>query len=126
MAVALEFIDFIVPIELFKAKYSGGWERCVREHTDLIGGRVWYDEYLFRDGAMGPADIEALVTKWTDLGFEPMTTAAGQRAWKDCCVTERMFGGPTLPCGWIEITESGEAAFLKGTKPEKIVGGGIE
>jgi hypothetical protein len=126
MAVALEFIDFIVPIELIKAKYPGGWEQCLEDHSNLIGGRVWYDEYLFRDGAMGPAGIEALVQQWADLGFEPMVTEDGKRAWKECCVTEHMFGGPTLPCNWIEITKDGHAAFLKGTDPGKIVGRGSE
>ena len=76
---------------LFKAKYPGGWEQCLEDHSNLIGGRVWYDEYLFRDGAMGPAGIEALVQQWADLGFEPMVTEDGKRAWKECCVTEHMF-----------------------------------
>ena len=53
-------------------------------------------------------------------------TEDGKRAWKECCVTEHMFGGPTLPCNWIEITEDGLAAFLKGTDPGKIVGRGSE
>ena len=61
MAIATEFIDFIVPIHIIQEKYFGGWERCLEDHKELIGGRVWYDEHLFRDGAMGPQGIEALV-----------------------------------------------------------------
>jgi len=122
MAVALEFIDFIVPIELIKAKYKGGWEQCLKDHSNLIGGRVWYDEHLFRDGSMGSAGIEALVREWTDRGFEPMITVNGKQVWKDCVVTEHMFGGPTLPCSWIEFTDDGNAAFLKGTEAGKTVG----
>ena len=61
MAIALEFIDFIVPIALIRQKYPGGWEQCLRDHECLIGGRVWFDEQLLRDGAMNPTDIASLV-----------------------------------------------------------------
>lgn len=122
MAVALEFIDFIVPIEVIRAKYPGGWEQCLKDHAGLIGERVWHDDHLFRDGAMSPAGIEALVKEWTEMGLAPMAIVDGKRIWNDCCVTEHMFGGPTLPCSWIEITEDGRAAFLKGTPPGPTVG----
>jgi hypothetical protein len=122
MAVRLEFIDFIVPIATIRKKYPGGWEQCLKDHANLIGGRVWYDEHLLRDGAMGPAGISALVEEWTGLGFEPMAVVDGRREWKDCCVTEHMFGGPTLPCAWLQLTEDGSAAFLKGTDPGELVG----
>lgn len=61
MAISLEFNDFVVPISLIWEKYSGGWEQCLADHREDIGGRVWYDEHLFRDGAMGVDDIEALI-----------------------------------------------------------------
>ena len=61
MGISLEFNDFVVPISLIWEKYSGGWEQCLADHREDIGGRVWYDEHLFRDGAMGVDDIEALI-----------------------------------------------------------------
>jgi hypothetical protein len=79
MAIATEFIDFIVPIKVIEQKYPGGWEQCLEDHKDLIGGRVWYDEHLFRDGAMNPMDIERLVNDWTDLGFKCTTEINGQK-----------------------------------------------
>lgn len=98
MAIALEFIDFVVPIALIRQKYPRGWEQCMQDHERLIGGRFWFDEHLLRDGAMNPADIEALVEEWTSLGFQPTAELDGQRIWQDCCVVESMLGGPTLPC----------------------------
>lgn len=121
MAVALEFIDFIVPIAVIKEKYPGGWEQCLKDHSDVIGGRVWYDEYLLRDGSMGASGVKYLIEKWTDLGFEPWIEENGFKVWKDCCVTEHVFGGPTQRCDWIEFTEDGRGAFLKGTPPGTIV-----
>ena len=122
MAVALEFIDFIIPISVIRAKYPGGWEKCLEDHAPLIGGRVWFDEYLLRDGAMNPMDIGRLVDEWAEMGFEPYQDIDGKRIWKDCCVVESMFGGPTLPCEWLEMGEDGRSAYLKGTDPGEISG----
>ncbi len=117
MAVALEFIDFIVPIAVIREKYPGGWEQCLKDHERLIGGRVWYDDHLLRDGAMNPLDIESLIEEWTELGFQPMEKRGGELRWKDVCVVESMFGGPTLPCEWLILAEDGGSAYLKGTDP---------
>lgn len=122
MAIALEFIDFIVPIAVIREKYPGGWERCKRDHKPLIGGRVWFDDHLWRDGAMNPGDIEHLVAIWTHLGFQPTAEVDGQRIWQDCCVAESMFGRSTLPCSWLAIGEDGRSAYLKGHDPGAVVG----
>ena len=101
MAIQTEFIDFIVSINAIRAKYPGGLEACLKDHARLIGGRVWYDDYLFRNGAMNPHDIGHLVNEWTDLGFIGRAQVNGQECWVDFCVHEGMFGGTTLPCDWL-------------------------
>ena len=101
MAIQTEFIDFIVSVAAIRAKYPGGWEACLKDHAPLIGGRVWYDDYLFRDGAMSPQGIEALVEEWTALGLVGRAQVDGQDCWTDFCVHESMFGGATLPCAWL-------------------------
>lgn len=121
MAIALEFIDFVVPVTVIRKKYPGGWEQCLRDHGPLLGGRVWHDEHLFRDGTMNPNDIKAVVERWSDLGFKMIETEQGQQVWKDVCVVESMFGGPTLPCDWIVDTEL-RIAYLKGTEPGAVIG----
>ena len=122
MTIALEFIDFIVPIHVIDQKYPGGWAQCHAEHEPLIGGRVWFDGHLLRDGGMNPGDIEALVQEWSELGFQPTQERNGRRVWKDFCVVESMFGGPTLPCDWLSICQDGRSAFLAGTEPGEIIG----
>jgi hypothetical protein len=101
MAIQTEFIDFIVNISAIRAKYPGGWEQCLDDHANLIGGRVWYDDYLFRDGAMNPHDIGRLVERWSSLGLIGRAQVGGKEYWVDFCVHERMFGGTTLPCDWL-------------------------
>lgn len=125
MAIALEFINFIVPIRVIEQKYAGGWQQCLRDHAELIGGRVWYDEHLLRDGAMGPWDIEALVKRWQLLGFEATAVIDGVQQWQDFCVADAL-GGATLACDWLGLVDGdGErAAFLKGFAAGKVVGRG--
>ncbi len=101
MAIQAEFIDFIVNISAIRAKYPGGWDRCLKDHAHLIGERVWHDPYLLRDGAMGPSGIAALEDQWTRLGLTGRVQVGGEMCWIDFCVYESMFGGLTLPCAWI-------------------------
>lgn len=124
MAIALEFIDFIVPIATIKAKYPGGWEQCLIDHGHAIGGRIWYDEHLFRDGAMNRMDIKSLVEHWHDMGFITYETddEGLPTKWRDVCVYESLFGGATLECDWIEYDRIAGGAYLAGTEPGKLVG----
>jgi hypothetical protein len=114
MAITTEFIDFIVPIKTIRDKYPGGWEQCLKDHEGLIGGRVWYDEHLFRDGAMNPMDIESLVERWEAMGFEGIVIENNRKFWKDICVFE--MGGATLQCDWIDFDRETRTAFLIGTQ----------
>lgn len=107
MAIALEFIDFVVPITLIREKYLAGWPQCVKDYEVLIGGCAWFDEHLLRDGAMNPDDIESLIDEWTGFGFEPTVVVDVQRVWKDCCAVESMLGGTALPSDWLELADDG-------------------
>ena len=122
MAIALEFIDFVVPIGVIEEKYPGGWDQCLLDHAALIGGSVWYDDHLFRDGAMDPGDVRDLVDHWAGLGFDVVGVRDGRRFWKDVCVVEGMFGRPTLPCDWIVVVAEQRIAYLKGRDPGAVIG----
>jgi hypothetical protein len=124
MAIELEFIDFIVPIATIKAKYHGGWEQCLIDHQYAIGGRIWYDEHLFRDGAMNRMDMKSLVEHWQSMGF---TTYENNdeglpTKWCDVCVYESLFGGATLKCDWLNYDSKIGGIYLAGTTPGKLIG----
>ena len=123
MAIACEFIDFIVPVKVIKDKYPGGWEQCLKDHDYSIGRCIWYDEHLFRTGAMSPMDIESLVTHWKELGFETHKEdgSGNPTEWVDICVYEALFGGETLPCDWIAFDDKANGAYLKGKEPGKLI-----
>ena len=119
MAIKLEFLDLIVPIKNIKKKYPGGWKQCLKDHDGLIGGRVWYDEHLFRDGAMSPDDISYLVDWWSEKGLDTQDESDNPK-WLDLCVVQSTFGGPTKPCDWIVV--KGRTAHLKNEPIGQLVG----
>lgn len=122
MAVQLEFINFIVPVHIIQAKYPGGWAQCLIDHEYAIGRRVWYDAYLFRDGAMNPMDAESLVENWRMLGFNTYREVDGEPVeWLDVCITESLYHRTTLPCKWIEFDEEIGAVSLVGAPPCPLV-----
>ena len=109
MAIALEYFNFIVRRSTIEEKYPGGWDQCLIDHASSLGTRVWYDEYLFRDGAMNPIDMENLVNAWRDIGFQSVLIN-GEKKWLDCCVIDERFDTLSLSCDWIEIDVAGEFA----------------
>ncbi|PLW67088.1 hypothetical protein [Pseudohalioglobus lutimaris] len=121
MSIQLEFINFIVPRKVIEEKYPGGWSRCLDDHENLIGGRVWYDDHLFRDGAMNPEDIGSLVEEWGRLGLHTHDPENGEPSrWVDVCVVEAAFGGATIPCDWLET--DGSVAFHKSFPAGELIG----
>ena len=121
MAIALEHFNFIVRRSTIEDKYPGGWDQCLIDHASSLGTRVWYDEHLFRDGAMNPIDMENLVNAWRDIGFQAVLIN-GEKKWLDCCVIDENFETLSLSCDWIEIDIAGEYVFLKDEDPSEIVG----
>ncbi|MBA6413672.1 hypothetical protein H2508_11185 [Parahaliea sp. F7430] len=112
MAIQLEVINFIVPRDVIEKKYPGGWKRCLSDHRGQIGSRIWYDDHLFRTGAMNSMDIEMILEEWEHKGFNTHEVKSGEPVrWLDICIVQEMFGGPTLPCDWIEV--EGSVAFHK-------------
>ena len=103
MAVELEFISIIIPIKNIEKYYPGGFEKYKKDYFDLIGGKIWYDDYILRDGAMNPIDIEYIVNEWEKLGLKPFKE--GKKEWDELCVVD-YFGGLTLPCKWISKKET--------------------
>lgn len=118
MAVELEFINLIIPIEKIEEYYPGGFAKYKIDNHELIGGRIWYDNFLVRDGAMGAWDIERLVNQWKAYGLKDIIEINGRKHWQDMCVAE-MFGGVTLPCKWLKVNDD-YASHIKDSSKRKI------
>ena len=120
MAIKLEFINLVVPRKTIEEKYPGGWEQCLIDHKNLIGGRVWFDDHLFRDGAMNPRDMYSTLDEWEELGFNIKVNESTNHKWTDLCVVEAMFPEHSAVCDWLEV--DGDSAYLKGTPKGAIIG----
>lgn len=116
MAVHCEFIDFIIPIKNINKVYAGGFAKFKEDNREGFSSKLWHDNSLLRDGAMSPSGIEALIQKWEDLGLIGIEVRNGRKYWKDFCVVEGHFGGPTLDCDWIEYDKKANCAHLNGEK----------
>lgn len=113
MAIALELIDIIVPIATIKTKYPGGWAQCLADHAeDIRGGAIWYDERLFRDGAMAPDMAAAILKQWESKGFELTRVHNNETVWQDVCVVEPVTLAPTRPCEWLAVDKANSCAYL--------------
>lgn len=114
MAINLECLNLIIPIDVIRRKYPGGWEQCQRDFGGAIGWRMWHDDHLLRDGAMNPMDMMMMLSEWERMGLQPFGRKNRKKVWKDCCIVS--IDGPTLPCDWIEVRDG--RAWLKGTEPD--------
>ena len=130
MAVMIENSSLIIPISVIKAKYKGGWEQCLKDHTDSLGNTVWYDDYLFRDGVTYRYQIDTLLNKWIKMGFEPTERKGRWTVHKDICLVDRGFQIPPyrklstlIPCSWLEVGHKDDCCFvyLKGTDSDNII-----
>jgi hypothetical protein len=121
MAIQLEFLNFIVPVQVIEQKYLGGWAACLRDHSKSIGKVAWYDDHLFRTGTMDPDLMDNLIAKWIRLGFEATEEIGGKVVWKDLCVVTS-YGVSQYGCPWIVVDIASRTAWLKGTEAGEVVG----
>lgn len=122
MAIQCEFIDFIIPIDKINSVYPGGFKKFKDDHKQGFFGRLYHDDFLFRDGAMNPIDIDGLVNEWEAMGLKGIKEIDGQEQWLDFCVVEGMYGGPTLPCDWLEYDSENNCVYLKGKPKGELIG----
>ena len=122
MAVKLEYINVIIPIKNIERCASIGGFKGFLEITGWLLGEIdWYDQYLYRTGAMNPLDIDDIVEECLGYGLVPVTKKAGKKMWGDLCVVDTAYG-LTLPCDWIEVDLKGRCAWMKGKPKGKMRG----
>jgi len=119
VAVRLEFINLIVPIRTVEEKYPNGWSGCLRDHAKSIGRVVWYDDHLFRTGAMDPEMMDNLIEKWTWMGFTATEVAEGRTVWRDLCVVDA-FGFSRHQCPWLLVGGAERVAWLRDERGEVV------
>ena len=121
MAIQLEFLNLIIPVQVIQQKYLGGWDACLMDHAKGIGRVVWYDGYLFRTGAMDSEMVDVWIEKYTRLGFEATELIDGKPVWRDFCILTS-YGASQYKCPWIVVDGAERIAWLRGRNKGDVIG----
>lgn len=111
MAVALEFINLIVPLAVVERK-------CPEIYDGLRAGDFgyWVDDHLACTGAMNYLDINDEVAAWKRRG---VTVEANE-----LIIVEGLFMAGLTLCDWLELDTGGRYARKVGTETGPLVGPG--
>lgn len=120
MAIQLEYINVIIPLEVIREKLGEGY---IEENSLMAYVTNWSDGVLFREGCMNEMDLGDILDKWEAAGLELLTVVEGEKQWKDVCVVYSGHG-PSYPCGWIEYDKEKNTVWLKGIEPGETAGPG--
>jgi len=120
MAIMLEFMSLIIPIENIDKVYEGGFKEYLKSERHNSTAMAWYDKHLYRKGWGGDSQlIDDEIQFWEDLGLTPAIKTSRGKKWKDLAVlSSGPWGGYMgvhtdyiLP-GWIET--NGTVAIKRG------------
>lgn len=121
MAVFTQFFSIIIPIaNIERCTAIGGFKGILELQKQWIGKKVLYDEYIYKDGAMG-GGIDTIIDFWEQQGLVMTETINGQEQYKDFCLID--IGNPkgiAIPCPWLEYEAKNGGigiAWMKG-KPK--------
>jgi hypothetical protein len=121
MAVQVQFITIVIPIERINASAEpGGFAGLLEREAEFAGKRFWHDEHLYATAVMSPMEAQHIMEEWERKGLVGRTSNDESRQWKDLCVVD-YYHGPTLPCAWLDGDVASHSVWLKGTEPGPIV-----
>jgi hypothetical protein len=104
MAVPIEFISVVIPVQTIEERFHGGLARF----REILGdGQT--DGKLVRLGGMSQMAVSWIINDLERGGLKGIHVREGKEYWLDFCVVDSC-SGPTLPCDWIKVElKKGEA-----------------
>lgn len=121
MAIKIEFVNLIIPIEkINESNFEGGFDGVVKKYEHLIGRAIWFDKHLFRMGWMNTWMIDGEIDFWKEKGLVPIENKNGIDYWKDVYAISTGFNQFMTNCDWIEFDLKRNVVYLKGTNPFEI------
>lgn len=120
MALRTEVINLIIPIERINECYPGGFEAYISQNEEPLGRTTWYDDYLFRDGAMCGEDIDWLIDYWVSMGLKFTEQRDGKEWFIDMCVFDIVC--PVNDCDWIDYDRKDRTVFYRGKPKGRVIG----
>lgn len=105
VAIVLDCINIIIPRAVLDKKYPGGTRAYISERSDYVGRKVWFDDFLVREGGMGPFEIFIICEKLKSLKFRETSRRMGRISWRDYCVVDCLSRNSYMDCTWLAISE---------------------
>jgi hypothetical protein len=102
MAVALEGISVIVPLELLDFKPAGP--------TGFRAATAWHDEHLYCEAVLTAAEAGLWVDKSARRGWERFVADAAQARWKTFCVASAG-QGLHRACSWAQYDAAADTVW---------------
>lgn len=122
MAIELEFLNLVVPVQRIKDLYRGGWAAYLADNQKRLGKILWHDlDLVHACGAMDPEMDDVLIGNFTSLGFTATEVVDGRTVWRDFCVLNA-FGISQHQCPWLVVDGAARIAWMRGTEPGVVVG----
>lgn len=116
MAVRIEFVNLIIPIQkINESMFEGGFDKFIKKYEFLIGKAVWFDKYIFRMGWMDPYMIDGQIEFWKENGLTPLEIREGIEFWKDLFAISTGVNQFISNCDWIEVDFNENIVWVKGT-----------
>ena len=100
MSLGLLFWNIIIRIENISS-----FDELLAESDKRIGANIWYDEHLYREGAMGYGDIEHMLEYWQRRGLVGKVEDQKGQSWSDICVVASA-AGLEAKCEWLTFESS--------------------
>jgi hypothetical protein len=116
MAVLIEAISVVVPVDVLEEQYPGG---CAAFEAYCPNSTFCCDGHLARVGFMTPADTGAFIGELERKGLTPMDSGR----WRDLAVVDQHSKSATAPCDWLSVGYKFDGpvfALLEGDNREPI------
>ena len=121
MAIQVQFITLVIPIEQIDASAEpGGFVGLLEREAADDGNRFWHDDHLYAIAFMNPLETQRAMKHWETRGLVDRTSTDESRRWKDLCVVD-YYHGPTLACDWLAWDAATHSVWMRNTEPGPVV-----
>ena len=113
MAIRIERLNIIVPIEKINSIFPGVFSGFVQKNRRNFGGTIWYDDFLLREGALTPVELKKQLSVWESIGFKKD---------EDICVVSDVPGVTQSKCDWMVFGPNRAYVYMAGHEQGEIIG----
>ena len=117
MTIHVEMYNIIIPKNILRNKYPGGFDQYLKDNIAYLGNIIWWDDHLLRYGSMDREDILERLRHLESLGFIITEERDdGKKYWVDVyafgCLLKP--DEPVSDPDWLCFSSTGCGVYMKG------------